>query len=141
MVLRLVVSGTGRAPGRPLFGFAQIINSEKNDMNEKERLERETVDALVIEGEAEMRQFRIDEQVRGIIATAHSIHFADENGQISFLDANSLITRAYDVAEMSERERLRRRQTGADAVELALRERGYIEPDAEGGPVEVLADA
>lgn len=108
--------------------------------SERQQMKLET-EAIVAQGEADVRQFRIDEQVRAIIAQSHSIFFTDDAGIVSFLDANGIITRAYDIAEMAERERARRMRIGADAVELALRERGYLESDDKGGPVEVLADA
>ena len=107
-------------------------------MNDREQLETERI---IEQGEADCRQFRIDEQVRLIIAQTHAIYFKDENGQVSFLEANSVVTRACDMAELAELERARRIRIGSEAVRLALTERGYIEPDAEGGPVEVVADA
>lgn len=70
---------------------------------------------------------RIEARATAIIAAGHTIHFTGDDGNIAFLEANSLVLRAYDVAEIAERERARRIQIGMDAVEADLTARGFIE--------------
>jgi len=75
------------------------------------------IEKAVREGEEIERQLRIDATVNAVLGGLEGFHQLQEDGTVTFLNIDHLVSRAHEVAETSERERARRVGSRKQAIE------------------------